>query len=270
MERRQIRVQRSGQKTKVYTFLLAALSLFPLVLLAEEHPMNETEEQRLDVVRIIIGHEKIRRFEYEYRQKNSTAPSCDVMLDDLLNNREHQPIEPVAVLNHQYPLSLNEDLSEEEEALKKSIDEQMGPMLVKALNRCWKAEAEGDEERARVLFTAFHEPGLEPPIRLYVLPDAISPFPDSKLLFLAYTSKRLGYSWVNLNKCENSWGISYPPISSLERDPEKVTSALAIYRGRLVAWVVAKNFLFKVEHYEPDYHGNVKAGTLCEWAAYPK
>jgi hypothetical protein len=256
-----------------------ALTLVPLTARSTEQPAYETEAQRLERVRTIISQEKSRRLKgYQYRQENSTAPSCEVMLDDLLNNRGFEPVEPVAVLNHNYPLRspfLEEKLSPEEEQQAQAAEDKMRPFLTKSLQQCAKAEADGDERRARALFNAFNYAAGVPPFRVYLLPEKINPFPDSNLMYWSEYAKKTGkggegYSWVNLKDCEHTWGVRDLSSLGVKSDPKGQVAALTNYRDKLVVWVVSRGFRFEAQHYEPNYQDKVKAGTTCAWTTYPE
>lgn len=260
--------------------IACALILAPLTAQSAEQQEYETEAQRLERVRTIISQEKSRRLkERQYLQVNSTAPSCEVMLDDLLSNRGFEPLEPVAVFNHNYPLRspfLEERLPLEEEQQAQAAEEKMGSFLANSLQKCAKVQAEGDEERARTLFNAFNYAAGAPPFRVYQLPEGVNPFPESKLIYwseyLRESNKgRKGYSWVDLDSCEHTWGISgLTDSSSLEKDPHGQVGVLTVYEGRLVSWVVSRGFRFEAGYYDYYYPGNVKAGASCAWVTYPE
>ena len=232
----------------------------------------ETEAQRLEAVRTLIREEKSRRLVGDPDGKpKSTAAFCTAMLGDLLSKRGFKAIEPVAVLNFEYPV-WDRDLPKIERDGREQIAARtLGPYLTKSLQRCADVQ-EGSETR----FSGFSEIVGVPPYRTYVLPKSLNPFPKSKFMYWSEYSEKLGsgrkgYSWVNLDSCEHTSGTAvYTDSLRLRNDPKGQMSALTVYHGKLVAWDMARNFVFGAEQIEPKYESPMKSLTLCRWATYPE
>ena len=139
----------------------------------------ETEARRLEAVRTLIRDEKSRRLVGDPDGKpKSTAAFCTAMLGDLLSKRGFKAIEPVAVLNFEYPV-WDRDLPKTERDEREQIAARtLGPHLTKNLQRCGQEEANGNERKAVVLFNGFNYTAGAPPFRAYVLPEKLNPFPE--------------------------------------------------------------------------------------------
>lgn len=233
----------------------------------------ETEAQRLDAVRALIREEKSRRLvgDPDGKPKN-TAAFCTAMLGDLLGKRGFKAIEPVAVLDFEYPV-WDRDLPKTERDGREQIAARtLGPYLTKSLQRCADVQ-EGSVAR----FSGFHQIVGAPPYRAYVLPKSLNPFPKSKFVYWSeYVEKlgsgRKGYSWVNLDICEHTDGTSNQGMASLrvKNDPNGQKTALTIYQGKLAVWDVWRGQSFTVEQIEPKYESWNKSRINCTWATYPE
>ncbi len=267
------------------SLLLAACSLFGPYVAHSSELHAETEAERLERVREIIKAEQRREpLEYVPRPNNSTAPSCEVMLDDLMKGKGFSAIEPIAVFDHEYP-SWNMRLSyfPPPDQLKQAEEDAklLGPLLAASLQRCSLAEAEGNEERAKALFLGLDEWVGKPPFRLYVLPDWLTPFSSSNFLYWSEYGEELGhgregYSWVDMDSCEHVGGIQALTQSKfLLDDPLGQQAALAVYKNHLVAWKVSRGYMFALDYYEnrSDLISDEAVSrnrTLCAWASYQK
>ena len=268
-----------------YGVLMMAMFVLPTYAIAQTPNRNifETEAQRLEAVRTLIRQESSRRLSTIGKSKN-TAAFCDVMLHDLLDNKGFKPIEPVAVLDFQYPIQ-NPDrgIQDRDEILlpphqkqqSQYAVKQLGTFLTNSIQRCTDDEANGDERRGSVLFNGFDYAAGLPPFRAYVLPKKLNPFPQAKLIYWSNyeesTGKgRKGYSWVNLNVCEHV-NRTFGSIDSLQikNDPQGQVEALTSYRGKLVAWSVSRNSTFFADYFAPKYITPQKSRVICSWATYP-
>lgn len=268
----------NNKSFEVSTFAMTVLSL--AYCLATPHAISqsvskqpiETEAQRLQTVRTLVGQEKSRRLQPASNDKpKSTAAFCEAMLDDLLNNKGFKAIEPVAVLDFEYPV-WDIALAEAERRERKRIAaKQLGPILTKSLRRC-AHDGRGDA----VKFFGFHAVAGAPPYLAYVLPNSVNPFPESKLVYWSeYLEKlgtgRKGYSWVNLDICEHTNGTSSLSDSlQLRDDPKGQVAALTLYQGKLVSWEVSRNRAFVADHFEPKYETPMKSRIICHWATFPE
>jgi hypothetical protein len=246
----------------------------------------ETEAQRLKAVRTLIQQDKSRRLHPSSKVNPAGADAqCERMLKDLLSGKEFKAIEPVAVLNFEYPIQNAEfsiyDRVENllpplEKQQSENAAKQLGPLLNEGIQRCTDEEANGDERKGSVLFNGFNFWAGGPPYRAYTLPKKVNPFPKSKLIYWseyveASRKGRNGYSWVNLDICEyvdSTFGIS----DSLQRknDPNGQAAALTIYRGKLVAWEVSRNYAFVADQLAPKYKSPQKSRNICRWSTYPE
>ncbi len=268
-----------------YRLLVVAFFLFGAHVAHSSEFRAETGAERLERVREIIKAEQRRDpSQYNHRPENSTAPSCEVMLDDLMKGKGFSAIEPIAVFDHEYP-SWNMRLSyfPPPDQLKQAEEDTklLGPLLAASLQRCSLAEAEGNEERAKALFLGLDEWVGKPPFRLYVLPDWLTPFSSSNFLYWSEYGEELGhgregYSWVNLDDCQHIGGIrALTQAQWLRTDPFGQISALAVYRGHLVGWKVSRGRRFELEYYESRSElsrddGVSRDGTYCAWRSYEK
>lgn len=262
--------------------ILLVLSTFSMFSNSKEFKY-ETEEYRLAQVREIIQSEKRRDLSaHTYKQENSTAPSCEVMLNDLMRGKGFTPIEPLTIFNHSYPnWNMNVSILPSTDKLKEAEEDSkpLGPFLASSLQRCSVAEAEGDLERARLLFSGVNQLIGNPPYRIYSLPEEINPFPFSRLLYWSEydesTGKgRKGYSWVDLDSCQHTSGIqALTQSQKLRDDPQGQVAALTSYNNRLVGWKVSRGFKIELEHYEnytPGSKGESMPGTKCTWTTFDK
>ena len=232
----------------------------------------ETEAQRLEAVRTLIREEKSRRLVGDPDGKpKSTAAFCTAMLGDLLSKKGFKAIEPVAVLNFEYPVWDRDLPKTERDERERIATRKLGPFLTKSLQRCADVQ-EGSETR----FSGFQQIFGAPPYRAYVLPKSLNPFPESKFVYWSeYLEKlgsgRKGYSWVNLDSCEHTSGTFGPTDSlRLKNNPRGETAALTSYRGKLVAWSVSHKQSFFADHFEPKYKTPMKSRIICHWATYPE
>jgi hypothetical protein len=268
-------------------FAVLVMSVLPICAIAQSTNKNrfETEAQRLERVRALIRQEPSRRLlEGAVGNSKNTAAFCEAMLHDLLDNKGFKPIEPVAVLDFQYPIQ-NPDrgIQDRDESLlplhqkqqSQYAAKQLGPFLTNSIQRCTDEEANGDERKGSVLFNGFNYAAGLPPFRTYVLPKKLNPFPQAKLVYWSNydesTGKgRKGYSWVNLNVCEHVNG-TFGPIDSLrvKNDPQGQVEVLTNYRGKLVAWFVSRNLNFVADYFDPKYITPQKSRVICSWATYP-
>ncbi|MCL1481103.1 MULTISPECIES: hypothetical protein [unclassified Marinobacter] len=231
----------------------------------------ETEAQRLDAVRILISQEKSRRLGGGPDGKpKSSAAFCERMLDDLLNHKDFKAIEPVAVLDFDYPI-WNLDLPKTQRQKNERIAaKKLGPTLNNNLQHC--AVDEGANHAWK--FFGFNGSAGAPPFRVYVLPERVNPFPESQLVYWSeYVEKtgsgRKGYSWVNLDICAHTNGISvWTDSMKLRNDYQGQQSALTSYQGKLVAWDMTRNVFFGAEQIEPKRETQMKSKTFCLWETY--
>jgi hypothetical protein len=240
-----------------------------------DRPIRETEAQRLDAVRALISQEKSLRLS-KYILSSRTAAFCETMRTDLLNHKGFQPIEPIAILNADYPewnIDVPEDVRAQRDAV---VDKKLGPALSDGIKRCSKMEANGDLRKGQALFNGFNEFFGLPPFRVYTLPAKKNPFKDSKLIYWSEYSEKLGrgrtgYSWVNLNICEHTDRL---PVASdsidLKSDPAGQKAALTRYRDKIVAWSISRNFFFKAEYVDPSQQITAKSRIICSWYTYPE
>jgi len=265
---------RSGSLQAVWLCGLISASGSAPVQAADE-PLQETEAQRLDAVRALIGQEKsVRLFKDILSERN--AAFCETMRVDLLNHKGFEPIEPIAILNTDYP-EWNIDVPEDVRAQRDSVvDKKLGPALSDGIKRCSKVEADGDLRKGQALFNGFNEFFGLPPFRIYTLPARENPFKDSKLIYWSEYSEKLGrgrngYSWVNLNICEhiNGLTIAYSDSIELKEDPLGHKAALTRYKGKLVAWSVSRHSSFYAERINPNFETDKKSRIICDWSTYP-
>lgn len=245
-----------------------------------DKPAIETEAQQLEAIRSLIREEKSMRLEgHSQGIPGSNAPFCKKMLTDLLANKGFKAIEPVAILNHEYPvLSPDQGPVQRSEWLVKKLmdiaDKQLGKTLVEGLNQCATAEAHGDERRARNLFTAFSDWAGAPPYRVYVLPKKLNPFPDNQLIYLSEFVAETGlgkesYSWVNLKVCEHGYVIGQSTSSTrVKRNTQDLKTALTFYQGNLVAWDMNRNFAFSADLIKQKFKTPKKSQIVCRWTTY--
>lgn len=242
-----------------------------------DKPIQETEAQRLDAVRALISQEKSLRL-FKDILSDRTAEFCETMRADLLSHKGFQPIEPIAILNADYPewnIDVPEDVRAQRDAV---VDKKLGPALSDGLKRCLNAEAEGDLERARALFRGFNEFVGLPPFRVYTLAAMENPLKDSELLYWSEFNEKLGrgrngYSWVNLDTCEHTNGltIAYSGSIKLKKDPLGQKAALTRYRDKIVAWSVSRNFSFQAEYIRLNKKFIAKSRVTCGWdRTYPE
>ena len=246
----------------------------------------ETEAQRLDAVRTLISQEKSRRLGGGPDGKpKSTAAFCERMLDDLLNHKDFKAIEPVAVLDFEYPIqNADRSMLERDESLLPPLEKQqskyaakkLGPYLTKSIQRCTDEEAKGDERKGSVLFNGFDYFAGAPPFRAYALPKYVNPFPEAKLIYWSELTKnrfwgRKGYSWVNLDICEhlpNARGWAW----SEKSEPVGPIGALTQYHDKLVTWEISsiEKESFTAIFYGPEHEPPLESGIMCHWATYPE
>lgn len=230
----------------------------------------ETEKQRLNAVRTVISQEKFRRLQPFYEKNPAlTAAQCEKLLEDLLSNKSFKPLEPVAVLNFEYPI-WDENLPLAERRKNNQIAaKQLGSTLVRSLKLC-NDDGRGDA----IKFQSFTLAAGAPPFRLYAYPDKLNPFPKSKLVYWSEYAEsvgtgRKGYSWVDLQRCEHESGTPVLTDSlKLTHDPLGQQSALTLYKNMTVAWDVARGFMFKAYVLKPNQPVNKPFGTSCSWVSY--
>lgn len=232
----------------------------------------ETEAQRLEAVRTLISQEKSRRLVGDADGKpKSTAAFCERMLDDLLNHKGFKAIEPVAVLDFEYPVWDFELPKTQRQKNERIAAKKLGPTLNNNLQHCAV-----DERGDALKFFGFDSSAGAPPFRVYVLPERVNPFPESQLVYWSeYVEKtgsgRKGYSWVNLDICEHTNGISsYTDSMNLKNDFQGQKSSLTVYQGKLVAWDVIRNQSFFAHQIEPKYETPMKSRISCHWATFPE
>lgn len=235
-------------------------------------PPIETEAQRLEAIRNLISQEKSRRLVGDADGKpQSTAAVCERMLDDLLSRKGFKAIEPVAVLDFEYPLSSVVLSQAQEQKNARIAAERLGPSLTKSLQRC-AADGRGDALK----FDGFFSSTGAPPFRAYVLPKNVNPFPGSKLVYWSeYEEKtglgRKGYTWVNLDICERTGGTpSLTDSLRLKKDPQGQRSSLTLYQEKVVSWDIAKGFLFSAHVVLPNPKRGMDFQAICSWATYPE
>jgi hypothetical protein len=242
-----------------------------------DRPIREAEAQRLDAVRALISQEKSLRLS-KYILSSRTAAFCETMRTDLLNHKGFQPIEPIAILNADYP-ERNIDMPEDVRARRDAVvDKKLGPVLSDGIKRCSKMEADGDLRKGQALFNGFNEFFGLPPFRVYTLPAKKNPFKDSKLIYWSEYSEKLGsgrrgYSWVNLNICEHTNGltITYSDSTLLKSDPAGQKSVLTRYRDKIVSWYVSRNFYFEAAYIDFGRKNMVTPPFTCGWQrTYPE
>ncbi len=274
-----------------YSAWRCPLLLAGLLLALPSHAASaddfETEAQRLQAVRTLIQQEKSRRLQPSSKVNPAGADAqCQRMLKDLLDGKEFKAIEPVAVLNFEYPIQNAEfsiyDRAENllppfEKQQSENAAKQLGPLLNEGIQRCTDEEAKGDERKAIALFNGFGYAAGAPPYRAYMLPKKVNPFPKSKLVywseFVEASGKgRQGYSWVNLDICEHTDGTSDLGMaaSRVKSDPQGQKAALTVYRGKLVVWDVWRGQSFAAEKINPKYVTWNKSRINCNWSTYPE
>lgn len=270
---------------------MKSIALATLVLSGAAQAGNigdiETEAQRLQAVRTLITQEKSRRLHPSSKVNPAGADAqCESMLKDLLSSREFKAIEPVAVLNFEYPIqNADRSIYERDESLLPPLErqqsenaaKQLGPFLTEGIQRCTDEEAHGDERKGSVLFNGFRFLAGAPPYRAYVLPKKVNPFSKSKLVYWseyveASGKGRRGYSWVNLDICEHTDGTSDLGMaaSRVKSDPQGQKAVLTVYRGRLVVWDVWRGQSFAAEQIDPKYETWSRSRINCNWATYPE
>lgn len=255
--------------------LISASGLVPAQ--AADKPLQETEAQRLDAVRALIGQEKSMRLFKDILSEHNAA-FCETMRVDLLNHKGFEPIEPIAILNADYP-EWNIDVPEDVRAQRDSVvDKKLGPALSDGIKRCSKVEADGDLRKGQALFNGFNEFFGLPPFRIYTLPARENPFKDSKLIYWSEYNEKLGrgrngYSWVNLETCEHTDGltIAYSGSIKLKEDPLGQRAVLTRYGNKIVAWSVSRNFSFQAEYINLNKKITAKSRVTCGWdRTYPE
>ncbi len=240
-----------------------------------DRPIQETEAQRLDAVRALISREKYHRFS-SYEVPEYKATFCKNTLNDLLKNKGFTAIEPLATLNFYYPdweTNLPDDIKKQNE---KTAEMKLGSTAFNDIKRCSSAEANGDLEKGKVLFNGFTPFVGDPPYRVYQLPASENPFKESKLIYWSEFNEKLargreGYSWVNLDVCEHTHGltIAYSDSIQIKNDPQGRVEALTKYRGKIVAWSVSRNFDFQAHSIDPKYKNLTASQIICRWSTYP-
>ncbi len=273
-----------------YSAWRCPLLLAGLLLALPSHAASaddfETEAQRLQAVRTLIQQEKSRRLQPSSKVNPAGADAqCQRMLKDLLDGKEFKAIEPVAVLNFEYPIQNAEfsiyDRAENllppfEKQQSENAAKQLGPLLNEGIQRCTDEEAKGDERKAIALFNGFGYAAGAPPYRAYMLPKKLNPFPKSKLVYWseyveATRKGSQGYAWVNLNICEHTNGIpSLGDSTRRKNDPEGQRSTLTQYRGNIVAWDVARGFMFDAHVVSSKSKRANRLENICSWATYPE
>jgi hypothetical protein len=233
---------------------------------------HETEAQRLDAIRAMVASEPPGRLE----ATGMDASLCESMLDDLRNRRNFRPVEPVAVLDHEYPvldpkLPIDQDPATLPPELKRRAERDrrlLGPVLSKGIANCPRAEPEGD---FLGLLDAF---AGAPPYRVYTLAPPLNPFPEAKLIYWSeYIEKigagRKGYDWVNLDTCNHVGGVpSGTDSASLRKDPKSQPAALTTYKGKfVVSWTAQKGLGYYADIPKPPFAPAIHIAN-CSWATY--
>jgi len=262
----------------VLTILTIILSLKFFAVQAYGQAQYESEAQRLERIRAMISQEKNRELrEQKQAQKFGGKAGCEKMLADLLDGVDFEPIEPVAILSHEYPVISpywERSPTPEENELTREAEKKIKPWLARGLRRCASAEAEGDARRAHALFNSFNYAAGMAPYRIYVLQEKINPYPDSKIIYWSEFSEKIGsgrkgYSWVNLDICEHTSGVDALTDSlRIKNDPDGQVGALAVYKGKLASWVVARGFMFKLDYYGGSHLGGSSTKMQCTWTVY--
>lgn len=186
---------------------------------------------------------------------NADRPFCETLLGDLKKRRNFRPLEPVAILDHSYPVRdpdrpIDQDPATLSPALKTRSERDrrlLGPALSNAITSCAAAEADGDEKRAARLFNGLDSRVGAPPYRIYSIAPGLNPFPEARLVYWSEYIQgrgpgREGYSWVNLEKCEHAGGIpARTDALSLDQDPAGQQAALTVRHDRsVVGWTAWK------------------------------
>jgi len=239
----------------------------------------ETESERFNQVYEIIISTGQKTLEDKYIQPEKLL-QCKMILKDFMDKKLFVPVEPIAVISHNYPPSSHEielDLKEDsvDRAVRliqeKAVINLIGKKLDSSLRRCAVAEALGDERKAKVLFNGFNDFSGGPPYRIYILPKNSNPFFGSDLLYWSEFLPKLGtgrngYTWIDLNSCEKTHTSFTPYFTtslSAKEDPQK--AVLTAYPNALIAWTTTDNGGFFADIYNLPYINSEKSRNICSW-----
>ncbi|EJL83978.1 hypothetical protein PMI15_02394 [Polaromonas sp. CF318] len=237
----------------------------------------ESEAQRLEQVRRLIKEELKPRpadSNDRYRQANSPAPKCSVMLQDLIAGK-FKAIEPVQI-------RVREDIlnTGKAESPSRTVDPLRGfpKHSTEKLNFCASSEAaekfKGIEGR---FFFGFSLMDGAPPYRVYKLSNAINPYSNSDFVYWSSPDlpqdKGWQYTWIDLGACKPVFkpSTSYSTNQEKER-PGGNAQALTLYSGKFTYVEAHKKSDFLIEYFEP---GSIRSGVggrrqICRWNTFPE
>ena len=238
----------------------------------------ESEAQRLAQVRRLVKAELNPRpadSNDKYRQPGTTAPTCSVMLQDLIAGK-FKAIEPVQI-RRQYDPTVFEQTQN-----SKKVQELRGfpKANTEKLRFCAGPEQEkkiqGVEDR---FFLGFDFLSGLPPYRIYRLPRSVNPYQDSHFLYWSVYDKEIGkgspYVWVNLDTCKPVLG----PLGNSFGTPSGNgttgigAESIALYGGKFTYLVAKAGSGFSLQHFEPAgvrVLGDPASSTRCAWMTYPE
>lgn len=271
----------ASRRTWARGIVFSCASCFALSAMSQLARGIPSEADRLSSVRKVISTLSMRQLADPVAQDSPRdAAFCRRMLDDLLRGSGFRPVEPIAVLQHAYPIQnadrpmaeRQEDrLPEPQRRQAQTAARALGPLNA-GIQRCAAADAGGDAQRAEVLFNAFGAGAGQPPYRVYAVPRDVAPFPPATMAYWSEFSPELGsgrtgYEWVDLGNCERVGSMPALTDSTLlTQDPEGQQAALATYEGHLVTWSTQRpiGFLAYVAPKPPR-----AAALTCYWTAVP-
>ena len=253
---------------------ISGLAAWPDIALAQSKQGFETEAKRLNTVRKLIASESMPRpaaINDQYRQRGTTAPACNVLLQDLLVGK-YKAIEPVQIRATGDPTYFDQRQSPEVNRVEGLRG--FSRATTDKLRYCASEEAAEKLKDVGRFFFGFDHFAGEPPYRVYRLSPVVNPYPDSDFAYWSAPNIQGGwtYSWVNLDVCKPVWGTqTYYSTTQDKEWPGGNAQALALYRGKFTYLEAHKGFGFSIQHLEP---GSIRAdtvqrlGTHCSWATY--
>lgn len=236
---------------------------------------TQTEASRLEAVRQLIRDESTIRLHQVSRAPGTHGPDCTRMLNDLLQYRNFDPIEPVRVLEFDYyPVPSKGPPDHVEgpirEAEKRISETQLGAELSERIRWCASEPPELGGKHLQY-FDGFEFLVGAPPYRFYDIPKQINPHPEAELFFWAEYEPvhhhGAGYAWVNLKRCSYIGGESTVDANRV-KDPDGHRTAVARYGKGLAVWSIGRHFRFEVSYWQ-QRDGKPTENQACAWRTYP-
>src|SRR6218665_1555728 len=185
----------------------------------------KSEIERLDDVRRVVAGESIEDFKSVFSTAiKGPVELCNAMVSDLLNGKKFTAIEPSIIFDQEFPEGAKQGGIYQSQQ-KMDADKALGKDTSGGIAQCRGADAEGSEDRARVLFSGAGYESGQPPYRIYRLSDKVNPVSTTNIVFWSEFDQHLGrgrdgYLWVDLQKCEYVKGVGVMTSSeSLKNDP---------------------------------------------------